>query len=362
MNNLTKLSENIRLERWKQTPLKEILKTNWQPSTHQVDPILSQISLPKDAILITLGNGKIDSRWFDDRQLPEGMIVRMLDQTVDIQIFKDTTITRPIVLHHIAEAHDLPLNIDFTINITCEAHAKISVLMVESGFGEYLITPKINIDLHESAQCQWLRASLNSAESVSLSTLHVNQAATSSINLLSYQSRGKIVRADIKLDLVGDGCVSELSGLNIGKGKQNLGHVIDINHQAPNCTSTQQIKNLLKDQANTLFDGKIQVFKDAQKTDAQQITRSILLNEKTRAITIPRLEIYANDVKCTHGATVGFLEPDHIFYLQSRGIPKNIAKQMLMQAFAMEITEQVQNEIIKKWLTEVIVEDIKELI
>lgn len=134
-----------------------------------------------------------------------------------------------------------------------------------------------------------------------------------------------------------------------------------MDHRVPNCESNQQVKNILKDRGESIFDAQIHVYQDAQKINADQMTRSLLLNDGARALTIPRLLIYADDVRCTHGATVGFIDPDHMFYLRSRGISETEAKTILIRAYASEIIDTVKSESIRDWFHHRLDKDIEAL-
>lgn len=368
-NKLAELAHKVGVERWSETPIKSILQTQWQPispSESHVSPLNKQLIFPEAAILLTLCNGIIDPQWFDDKQLPEGMLVRVGDQKIDIQIMAGTKIERAIVIHNIAhfEAAAHPL-VEFTINITLESQASAHFLMIESGDQsnqDYLLMPNLTICIDEMAKCHFVRAGLNSEQGICLMKMQVQQAANSIFHLMNYQSGGKISRSDIQVTLNGEFAENSIFGLNIAKNKQHLANVIDMDHSAANCNTNQQMKSLLKDQSMVLFDGKIHVFLDAQKTDARQLTRSLLLSDKTRALTVPRLEIYADDVKCTHGATVGSLDADHLFYLRSRGIGIQEAKQILMHAFAIESLDNIELNSIKVWMLHVLTEDLRRLI
>lgn len=366
---LTELAHKAGIERWSETPIKSILKTQWQPissSESHVNPLNTQYIFPEASILLTLCNGVIDPQWFDDKQLPEGMLVRVGDQQIDIKIMAGTKIERAIVIHNIThfETASHPL-VTFTINITLESHASAHFLMIESGNQinhEYLLMPNLVVSLNEMSECHFVRAELNSKQGNCLMAMQVQQAANSAFHLMNYQSGSKISRSDIQVALNGEFAESSIFGLNIAKGQQHMANVIDVDHKVACCNTNQQIKSLLKDQSMVLFDGKIHVFLDAQKTDAQQLTRSLLLSEKTRALTVPRLEIYADDVKCTHGATVGSLNEDHLFYLRSRGFDIEAAKQILMHAFAIESLENIQSDSIKAWMLHILTDDLRTLI
>jgi Fe-S cluster assembly protein SufD len=133
-----------------------------------------------------------------------------------------------------------------------------------------------------------------------------------------------------------------LNGLYLAEGDQVADHHMVVDHAQPHCASHEYFNGILEGRARGVFHGRILVRPGAQKTDAKQTNKNLLLSEDATVNTKPQLEIYADDVKCTHGATIGQLHPEHIFYLRSRGIPLETARRMLIHAFAGEIIERVR--------------------
>jgi Fe-S cluster assembly protein SufD len=152
---------------------------------------------------------------------------------------------------------------------------------------------------------------------------------------------GLLVRNNIHVELRGQHADALVNGLFIGTDKQTLDNHMRVIHGCPNCDSRQFYKGILADESHGIFTGRIVVEPDAQKTDAKQTSRNLLLSDKARIHADPQLEIYADDVKCTHGATTGQIDPEALFYLQSRGIDEAQARQMLIQAFALESLDRM---------------------
>ncbi len=171
---------------------------------------------------------------------------------------------------------------------------------------------------------------------------------------------GRVVRNNIKVLLQEDGAEARLNGLYMGHNEQHHDNHTLIEHASPNCTSHELYQGILADKASAVFAGKILVDRDAQKTDAIQSNNCLLLSDNARIDTMPQLEIYADDVKCTHGATVGQLDEEAIFYLRTRGISENRAKNLLIYAFAEKIIEQLQVEAVRKYVDDVILQRFKE--
>jgi Fe-S cluster assembly protein SufD len=161
---------------------------------------------------------------------------------------------------------------------------------------------------------------------------------------------GRHVRNTIQVRLQGDNANCTLNGLYIAAGQQIMETNTLIEHQKPHGTSREFYKGILDDESQGMFDGLIVVAKDAQKTDSAQVNKNLLLSAKAKARSLPDLKILANDVKCKHGSTIGQLEPSHLFYLRSRGIPLADARRLLIYAFASEMIEMVELEDLRNTL------------
>ena len=144
--------------------------------------------------------------------------------------------------------------------------------------------------------------------------------------------------------LAGEGCGTTLNGLYMLGNAQHGDHQTRVEHVAPHCFSREAYKGLLDDASHGVFNGKVYVHPEAQKTDGKQTNNPLLLSKEAQIDTKPQLEIYADDVKCTHGATIGQLNEESIFYLRARGIGMDTARRMLIHAFAGEIIERIQSE------------------
>jgi Fe-S cluster assembly protein SufD len=150
--------------------------------------------------------------------------------------------------------------------------------------------------------------------------------------------------------LNGDGCGTTLNGLYMLDGTQHGDHQTRVEHVAPNCFSREMYKGLLDGDSHGVFNGKVYVHPEAQKTDGKQTNNTLLLSPTSQIDTKPQLEIFADDVKCTHGATVGRMDETSLFYLKSRGVGSVLAKQLLMYAFAADVLETLENSALKEAL------------
>ncbi len=181
-----------------------------------------------------------------------------------------------------------------------------------------------------------------SKRAFNISTLRVQQGRSSNVTSNSVLLGGAIVRNNVHPVLAGEGSECYINGLFMSTGRQHMDNYMKVEHASPHCDSRQLYKGVLDGRSRGVFHGRIIVHKDAQKTDAKQTNRNLLLSDEAKIDTKPQLEIYADDVKCTHGATIGQLDENAIFYLRSRGMDLNSARSLLLTAFTSEIMERIK--------------------
>ncbi len=186
---------------------------------------------------------------------------------------------------------------------------------------------------HMLMECEHLK-------SYNVSTLRIEQARSANVSSHSMLLGGALVRNNVHPVLAGEGGECLINGLFIGGGRQHLDNYMLVEHKSPHCESRQFYNGILDEHAHGVFHGRIIVHKDAQRTNAKQTNRNLLLSDDAQIDTKPQLEIHADDVKCTHGATIGQMEDDALFYLRSRGLPEPEARRMLLEAFAGEFLEK----------------------
>jgi Fe-S cluster assembly protein SufD len=183
---------------------------------------------------------------------------------------------------------------------------------------------------------------------------YISQQRDSIASVHTFSLGGKLTRNNLNFYHKGENINSILNGITILNEKQHVDHYTLVHHAEPNCESHQNYKGIFADQSTGVFNGKIYVEKEAQKTDAFQQNNNILLSDKATINAKPQLEIFADDVKCSHGCTVGQLNEDALFYMQQRGIPKKEAKGLLMYAFANEALENIKIPVLKQRITKLI--------
>jgi Fe-S cluster assembly protein SufD len=167
---------------------------------------------------------------------------------------------------------------------------------------------------------------------------------------------GGLVRNEVRVRFTAPSAEATVNGLYLAGGRQHVDHFTEIDHAQPNCASHELYKGILSGYAQAVFNGKIVVQPDAQKTDAKQTNKVLLLSEDATINTKPQLEIYADDVKCTHGATVGQLDADMLFYLRARGIDMESARRLLTFAFANDVVGRIKVESLRQELEQSILQ------
>jgi len=207
---------------------------------------------------------------------------------------------------------------------------------------------KVEITVGEGAQADFtvMQNEHNAAEHDTV--YEVNIAEGGHLKMTFVTLHGGVISNTVTVNLEGIHAECELNGLYLVDGKQKVENRVYLNHLVPECTSRQLFKGILDDNSSALFDGLIKVVQDAQKTEAYQANHHLLLSNDARALSQPQLEIYADDVKCSHGATNGRLDEDQLFYLRSRGITLNEARLLQQMAFADEVISGISNETLRE--------------
>ena len=180
-----------------------------------------------------------------------------------------------------------------------------------------------------------------------VSTVQVSQARSSSFTSHSISFGGALARNDVNVALNGDGAECTLNGLYITANEQHVDNHTVIDHLKPHCSSRELYKGILDDRSSAVFNGSIIVRKDAQKTDARQSNKNLLLSEGATINSKPQLEINADDVKCTHGTSIGHLDEDSIYYLRSRGVGLNEARTVLTYGFANDVLNRMKLDAVR---------------
>lgn len=228
--------------------------------------------------------------------------------------------------------------------ITLGLGAKLTLIEIAMGQGVYWHNSVTDIALHEGASLRHYRLQDESKDAFHLATIRAKIAEAAAYESFSLVQGAKLSRAEFHPSLIGPSAATHLNAAQLLRGHQHADFTSVVQHDAPCCASRQVVKSVLEGQARGVFQGRIEVARAAQKTDGYQMNQALLLSDAAEMDIKPELEIFADDVKCSHGATIGALDPEQVFYLRSRGIPEDQARSMLIRAFLTEALEPVTHE------------------
>ena len=236
--------------------------------------------------------------------------------------------------------------------IVVDRHAKATVIESYAGIGDgaYFTNAVTEAVLADGATLTHLKLQRESTRANHVGTLDVRQGRDSHLFSFSFATGAALSRTNVYTELRGEGCGATLNGLYLGDNVQHIDHQTRIEHVEPNCYSRELYKGILDGASHGVFNGKVFVHPAAQKTDGKQTNNTLLLSERAQIDTKPQLEIFADDVKCTHGATVGRLDETALFYMKSRGINARTARELLTYAFAADVLETIELDEVRRGL------------
>lgn len=375
-----------RTEDWRFTNLSSLLQTPFEPVI--AAPALEASQVPArsapNAMRLTFINGWFARQLSCVDALPAGVAVgnlasATLEQTLqlariaaaDDQIFTalntasirdggfvfladNLVLERPVEILYLTQTAGKKLAIQPRTLILAGKNSQATLieryLVVGSDATPYFTNAVTEIAMGEGAVLDHYKVQQENLQAYHVASMQVVLAAAANFTTHYIALGGNLVRNEVRVRFDGRGGEATVNGLYIGGGKQHLDNQTIIDHAQPHCASHELYKGILADQAHGVFNGKIFVRKDAQKTDAKQTNKALLLSDAATIDTKPQLEIFADDVKCTHGATIGQLDADQLFYLQARGIPAEQARRILTFAFANDIVGRIKLASIREQL------------
>jgi len=269
-----------------------------------------------------------------------------------IHVAKEMVIDVPVHILHVTDATGAGVMSHPRHVVIVEPHAKASVIesYVSLADVSYFTNAVVEVSVDNGATLQLLRIQRESPTAFHVGTVEARQGRDSHFMAFTFQTGAALSRSNVFTVLAGDGCGTTLNGLYMLGDAQHGDHQTRVEHVAPNCFSREAYKGLLDDASHGVFNGKVYVHPEAQKTDGKQTNNTLLLSKGAQIDTKPQLEIFADDVKCTHGATVGRIDETALFYLKSRGVGQLLARQLLMYAFAADVLETIENEAVREAL------------
>lgn len=266
-----------------------------------------------------------------------------------IQVQRGKDIALPLcILHVLTGDSEVAANNRLFIEVGAGAGIQIleSVLSIRNA-GFYNTVTEVHVG--QDARLAHIQVQ-NTPDLQQIGFQQVSQSANSHYDSFVLSTAGKLVRNNLHVRHTGEHCETHLNGLYLLHGSDHIDHHTLVDHALPNCYSNELYKGVLSDTATAVFNGKVMVRPHAQKTNAFQSNKTVLLSKGARINTKPQLEIFADDVKCSHGATTGQLDENALFYLRSRGLPEMAAKALLTYAFAAEVIERLPASPIRDYL------------
>ncbi|MFH1017858.1 MAG: Fe-S cluster assembly protein SufD [Pseudomonadota bacterium] len=278
-----------------------------------------------------------------------------------LRIGRGVALENPIELSFLSVSNGVPVFSHPRNLIVAEEGSKASVIETYAGLNgsPYWVNPVTEIILEANARLSHFKAQEDNKGAFHVATIAVRQERDSVFASHAFQLGGVLVRSNIETTLAGEGAECTMNGLFLLSGAQHSDTHTLIDHASPHCTSLELYKGILDQKSRGVFDGKIIVRPDAQKTSARQTSRNLLLSKDALVNSTPRLEILADDVKCSHGATIGNLDEQAIFYFRSRGIGEAEAREILTRAFANEIVDPIPFPSLRDHLTAVILKKLE---
>jgi Fe-S cluster assembly protein SufD len=270
-----------------------------------------------------------------------------------VRVPRGVAVAGPIHLLFLSSGEDGRATVSFPRNLILAGEtSQVTLVETYTGTGVYFNCPVTELVAGPGAVVDHYKIQRESREAFHVATFQILADRDSAPSSHSISIGGSLVRHDVNAVLDGEGVDCILNGLYLAEGAQHVDTHMRVEHAKPHCASHELYKGVLDGKARAVFDGLIYVHKGAQKTDAKQSNRNLLLSRDAIANSNPQLEIFADDVKCTHGSTVGQLDDDAVFYLRSRGIGEEAARSLLTYAFASDVVERIKVEPVRHDLEE----------
>ena len=282
------------------------------------------------------------------------------EKEIQINIPENLIVSKPIFLNHIldSEAEQIMLNARILIDLGENSSCSIKESFHSLGIHPVFTNLVSEFRLQANSNLNYYRLQ-NDAGAYQIYNSTVKQLGKSTINSFVFSFDGHAIRNNANFSIEAEHCESNFYGLYLPSGKSLIDNHTVADHRMPNCVSNELYKGIISDSARGVFNGKIFVRPHAQKTNAFQSNRNILLSDTATINTKPQLEIWADDVKCSHGCTTGQLDKEALFYLQSRGISQEQSRAMLLSAFVSEVTQKIQDTRLKEDIEKIVAERLK---
>lgn len=268
----------------------------------------------------------------------------MATDGVVLSIADGAQLSAPIQIIHIATAASASAFTRSQVAVGNGARATVIESFVAAGAKAYQVSDAVIVTIGDNADVAHIRLLDDAPDAVNITSQFVTVGANTKVNFFNMTTGAAVSRLQGFITLAGEGSELAINGVNLLKKTEHGDTTLVVDHAVPNCVSREIFRAVIDDRAHSVFQGRIIVRPDAQKTDGKMMTRALLLSDEAEADNKPELEIFADDVSCGHGATAGALDDSLLFYLKARGLPEKQAQALLIQAFVGEAIEQIADD------------------
>ncbi|MFT5184120.1 MAG: Fe-S cluster assembly protein SufD [Flavobacteriales bacterium] len=368
-----------RQETWKYTRTGKVINTAWNISHKANDVSVDSMKISGlECYTVVYVNGQFSSALSDDLQTENGLEIYPLSQCdgevsafadrliqsnendnahifntfngafwtdgLLIKVDANVEVTKPVHIVHLTSGNQAASVVRHAIVV--EESSKFKVIQSFSNAGGATFCNSLTEAwVAENSQLNIDKIQADNAEGVSIAREDIRQESNSTFHINTITASGGFVRNDLAIVVDGENCMSNLYAAYAPQGKEHVDNHTLVDHRKAHCESNEAYKGIVYDQASGVFNGKVFVRQDAQKTNAFQQNANILMSDSASMNSKPELEIYADDVKCSHGSTTGQFDEEAVFYLKARGISDRNARQMLVQAFVGDVLDQLEDKV-----------------
>lgn len=372
-----------RVEEWKYTRVAKYTKRKYkqvQATVNAADYIIEDLNAHQLVFVNGFFDEKASTILADDtvvirkiEELDEGYYTDLLDDTEEnvfslinkayetggayIEFLKDTKSKHPVHIIHVLNGEGVIANPRHFIRAAAGSKAEVVVSFNSVNSNDSFTNVVLEGHVEENANLI-----INKLQSENKDVLHIArelfvQDKSSDFLMNTITTGGLLTRNQLDVIVEGSNCSTEMNGAYLGTEKQHMDNHTHVDQMYSHCITNELYKGVMDDQSTGVFNGMILVRPDAQKIEAYQSNKNILLSDKANVYSKPELEIYADDVRCSHGSTIGALDQEAVFYLQTRGLGKEKAEQLLIAAFIGDVLEKVENEAVRKKINKTFLED-----
>lgn len=283
----------------------------------------------------------------------EALNAAYLTQSWDLDVPAETSVDKPVnFVFFTSNSEGVSTMVNPRLNI--KVGKRSSVRLLESYYGatgNYFVNAMSQVEVGDSAKVTYVRLQNEALTAINIGRTQISVGANAKVEALSYATGARLARHSLNVIMQGPGSYTDVLGVYAVTGDQHVDNTTSLDHAVGACDTHQLYKGILDGESRAVFNGKVLIRKDAQKANSSQLNNNLLLSQKAEADSKPNLEIYADDVKAAHGSTVGQLNPEELFYLQSRAIPKEKAIPMLSYGYLSEVIYKISDEGIQHWLS-----------